>query len=247
MPESEPDEAAYAMVRLWIETGAYHYDYWKNTGKWPETKPTTAELVTNVLQYITPDVLPLTPEESAQVAQYAQQNPKFEGQLPPSLRRGDVVFRSRAHLVEGLNTLAPATAAKIKAKAPDADGWGLEPWAVALTASGVLYVVGKLNWKGAVISAVAGYLLLGVTAYFAVTAKTEDGKNVVRAAFDAAAAAVQEVGKKASMLVTGLIIAGTVAVGVGLTVAIVRSTRRRPLALERGRSRYVELDEESTA
>lgn len=240
MPEPEPDEAAYVQVRLWTEAGAQHYAYWEQNGAWPETSPTTQQLVDNVLQYITPDVLPLTPVEAAQVAQYALDNPKFEGQLPPELRRGDVVFRSREHLVEGLNTLAPGTAAKIKGLAPDADSWGIELWAVGLGAGGVLVAIGKLKYlskadpRAALISTVAGLLLLGAVAVMGLSTKTKEGKNVVAATVQALADAATAVGKKASQLVTGLIVAGTVALGVGLTIVVVRTVgKRRRIALER--------------
>lgn len=228
------DEKAYVLVRMLAEMGEYHYTYWLQNSEWPQTKPSTQEMVDEVLHYITPDVLPLTPEESAQVAQYAIDHPDKEGQLPPELRRGDVVFRSKTHLIEGLNSIAPGTAEKIKGTAgADTDGWGIEAWTVSLGLGGALVLIGRLaivtkfTPTGALVSVIAGVLLITATAVFGANMKTKEGKNIVAAGVEKLGDVINAVGAAGKSLITGLVTAAVVGVGIGVTVWAIRRSKPR--------------------
>lgn len=167
------DAATYTMLRMYIETGHVRYQRWAETGVWPEMDPPTSTMISVLLGYITPDLLPLTPAESATLMAAGGEK------LPPELRRGDVVFRDRKTLVAAVNALAPELAGQVHATAPGADDGDVEWWAVALSAAGALRWIGKLSWQGALISTIASYLLLGIVAYFGLSAKTPEGKNIV--------------------------------------------------------------------
>lgn len=210
----------YAMLRTYIEAGSTRYQRWKETGVWPEGgEPSTNKLLGLVLKYVTPDLIPLDAAESAQL--------KAAGgkQLPPALRRGDVVFRDRDQLIAAVDELAPDLAKQV-AQVPGSDSGGVEWWAVALSAAGTLAWIGKLSWQGALVSIIASRILLGVVAYLGLTAKTDEGKNIVAEAAKAAA-------NKAGDVANSIIDAGTIvlygvagAVVVGVVIFAVNAGRR---------------------
>lgn len=215
----------YTMIRLWIEAGAEHRRGYEQTGSWPTVSPTADELAARVAYYLPAigeegafDVYALSPQEAAYQETWSKGQPDSEAwRLAPSLRRADVVFRDRERLVDELNKVAPKAAAAIKAEAPDADDWGLELWAVALVAGGVLVAIGRLSWQGALISSIAGYLLLGASAIAGFTFKTAEGKTITERAYEAVQAAAQKAAEGAKSIAW---IIGLVAGAVGLLLVV---------------------------
>jgi hypothetical protein len=227
MPQPVPqDEADYVMCRMYIEVGALAYQKWKDTGVWPETDPPTSKLIDTLLEFITPDVLPLNAEEIAILAKSGNK------QLPPELRRGDIIFRNREALVEGLNTMAPATADAIKKKAPGADEGDLEWWAVTLSSAGALALIGLLSWRGKLIALVAAALLAGASAYLGLTAKTEDGQNAIKAAWQYAKEAAENTFGWVKWAVGGVLVVGA---GIAIYSAVKSTPAKRGLPAIRSR------------
>lgn len=218
----ELSPAQYAVLRTYLEVANERFKVYKQTGAWPANSgyPPDATIIGEFVQVV-PAVF-FEPWLSAaeletQAEWYAANKDKPRGlQLAPKLRRGDIMFREPEQLRAALDTFAPQTAAVVKAL-PGSETGGIEWWAIALAAGGALYYIGRLNWKGALVSAIAARALLALGAYLGFTAKTAEGKTFLEQLYeDAKAAAARTADVVQSLGIAAAVIAVAV---VGLALA----------------------------
>lgn len=235
------------MLRIYVETGVLRYQRWAETGGWPEVgPPATSQLVAAMVKHVPSGFYKLTPDERAKQEAYETAN-KGDSHLIAELRRPDVVFRDRQGLIDGINEGSPSSAEKIGGVPGAADG-GLEWWALAVAATGALWLLGRMSWQGALISAVAARIFASAVVYMGLTTKTPEGKNLVWETAKELAKdtynALPDLGVQqgARTLVGGLVAIGLVAAGAFAAVKIAQAASKG-----KKRRHYLEDEDEDDA
>lgn len=126
-------------------------------------------------------------------------------------------FGEYATLRAALDQAAGATYGELVQAAPAAATGDLEWWAVALSVGGLLAWVGKLAFKGAIVARIVGALFFALASYELLTAKTEEGKNVLAAFANDIKQAGAEAGKSVGRIIwwslAGFSVLGLIGVG----------------------------------
>lgn len=244
---------AYATLRLYIESGCawtklYIEKYSLEIFNAPiQRKPGLSDMAVKFFDYVPAESVPLAPAQAIR-DQLQPQLTKFP--LIDEDRPGWPTFISRTTLINALNAVTPPevlaqvgsldrppdaagtlgmeSAANAQDDSGAAAGLALEWWALALTAGGVLYWLGKTNFAGVMIGLLARQLLKFLVVAGAVVLFT-----------DAAGAIIEKLGKQAAgaarslmpLLLLGL--GGALGVGALVVVRRRRSSSRKSLAAAR--------------
>lgn len=218
--------AEYAVLRTYLEVAEV-----RAKAGWPAQTgyPSDAELVgafVKTLPALEFEGWLTNAELEQQQAWYAKKGNNAVGlSLAPQLRKPEVVFRDPAQLRAAVDKWAPTTAAAVKAL-PGSESGGITWWVGALAIGGALYYIGKLNWKGALVSAIAARALLALAAYLAYEPATQAGKDILQGVKDAAEAAAAGAGSFFSTI-------GIAAVLVTVGVALVGAMGEQPTTTRR--------------
>lgn len=129
------------------------------------------------------------------------------------------VFARRAdELRAALDATAAKTYSDLVAAAPGVSSGDVEWWAIAVSAAGTLWWLGKLNWQGALVATILAAIFAGLAAYEALTIKTPEGRNVWRQT-------AGDVGDLLKYLLWGA--AGLAFVGAGAAIYTALANRRQ--------------------
>lgn len=221
---------AYAFYRSCLESGRALHAAWKATGAVRlDTKQLLDVLsevipeavigaVTSVGEFVDDDAPDPTPEQQALIATKA--------------------FGAYPALRVALDAAAGKTYNELVKDAPGVADGDLEWWAVALSTAGFLWWIGKLAFRGAVVAKIVSAMFVALAGYELITAKTEEGKNVIKQAAADAANAVASAGKSVGALVwwtlAGVSTIGLVGLGLYLYNAAQDDKEKRRLRRELG-------------
>lgn len=221
----------YAAYRGQLEAGRVAYTHYLNT---KEVRLETKALLDSLSTVITSTVVGVL---------MAQEGGLVDDDAPPpteleQAKLATLAFGEYNQLRAALDVAAGKAYAEIVDIDKGAVDGGIEWWAVAASAGGVLHVIGSLPWAGAPVAKLLAFLLYGCVAYFALTAETEEGKTIVKTIADAAVNAGAGVSDAASSLksillwglgglaVIGLIGAGIYVIGQAKDTRAARRSQR---------------------
>jgi hypothetical protein len=239
----------YAALRMIIDSGCAVVDAYRkfrdgggeDGGGWSEPPTGAAKMAETIYRYVPAADISLVPAQDFAL-KYKPGEPVWYPDTDAS-RLGWPTFVDRPQLLAALQKATPETVQKeigsldrppdAKGKygiLPSADVGGLEWWAIALAAGGVLAWLGRRSLPGLLLGVlpqgtlafVARWLFRGLVVVGGAVALTHFGKKLI-----------EEGAKKAGALVPFLVLGGVAALGIGVAVSRAKKPRSRELQDER--------------
>lgn len=191
----------YAVHRGQLEAGRVAYTHYLNT---KEVRLETKAFLDGLSAVIPEVVIGVIMAQEGGLVDDDAPDPTPEEQA----RLATLAFGEYNQLRAALDAKAGKAYAEILELDPGAADGDIEWLAVALSAGMALSAIGKLAWVGAPVAKVVAYLLYACVAYFFFTAKTKEGKTIVKAVtdaiIDAGAGAADAASSLKSILLWGL-------------------------------------------